>query len=214
MKDLIDELQANTREVGSATLPAGEAKVVKLSRSYPADAEDVWDALTTPERLARWFLPVSGDLRVGGTYQLEGNAGGEIRACEPPRRLQLTWIMGPPEGPEDSSIVDVVLEPEPDLGGTRLTLTHTAVVPAEMWDTFGPGAVGVGWELGVVSLAAHLEGQEIGTPADLETDPEYHAALAASSEEWGIAYRAAGADDETVARAVAATTGFYVPSQT
>ncbi|HZM38660.1 MAG TPA: SRPBCC family protein [Acidimicrobiales bacterium] len=214
MKDLIDELQANTREVGSATLPAGEAKVVKLSRSYPADAEDVWDALTTPERLARWFLPVSGDLRVGGTYQLEGNAGGEIRACEPPRRLQLTWIMGPPEGPEDSSIVDVVLEPDPDLGGTRLTLTHTAVVPPEMWDTFGPGAVGVGWELGVVSLAAHLEGQEIGTPADLETNPEYHAALAASSEEWGVAYRAAGVDDETVARAVAATTGFYVPSET
>jgi uncharacterized protein YndB with AHSA1/START domain len=200
--------------VGSATLPAGEAKVVKLSRSYPADAEDVWDALTTPERLARWFLPVSGDLRVGGTYQLEGNAGGEIRACEPPRRLQLTWIMGPPEGPEDSSIVDVVLEPDPDLGGTRLTLTHTAVVPPEMWDTFGPGAVGVGWELGVVSLAAHLEGQEIGTPADLETNPEYHAALAASSEEWGVAYRAAGADDETVAHAVAATTGFYVPSET
>jgi uncharacterized protein YndB with AHSA1/START domain len=214
MKDLIDELQANTREVGSATLPAGEAKVVKLSRSYPADAEDVWDALTTPERLARWFLPVSGDLRVGGTYQLEGNAGGEIRACEPPRRLQLTWIMGPPEGPEDSSIVDVVLEPDPDLGGTRLTLTHTAVVPPEMWDTFGPGAVGVGWELGVVSLAAHLEGQEIGTPADLETNPEYHAALAASSEEWGVAYRAAGADDETVAHAVAATTGFSVPSET
>jgi len=214
MKDLIDELQANTREVASATLPAGEAKVVKLSRSYPADAEDVWDALTTPERLARWFLPVSGDLRVGGTYQLEGNAGGEIRACEPPRRLQLTWIMGPPEGPEDSSIVDVVLEPDPDLGGTRLTLTHTAVVPPEMWDTFGPGAVGVGWELGVVSLAAHLEGQEIGTPADLETNPEYHAALAASSEEWGVAYRAAGVDDEIVARAVAATTGFYVPSET
>ena len=83
-----------------------------------------------------------------------------------------------------------------------------------MWDTFGPGAVGVGWELGVVSLAAHLEGQEIGTPAELETDPEYHAALAASSAEWGVAYRAAGADDETVARAVAATTGFYVPSET
>jgi uncharacterized protein YndB with AHSA1/START domain len=214
MKDLIDELQATTREVGSGTLPSGEAKVVKLARSYPADAEDVWDAITTPERLARWFLPVSGDLRLGGTYQLEGNAGGEIRACEPPRRLQLTWIMGPPEGPEDSSIVDVVLEPDPDLGGTRLTLTHTAVVPPEMWDTFGPGAVGVGWDLGVVSLAAHLEGQEIGTPDDLETNPEMHAAMAASSEEWGAAYRASGADDETVARAVAATTGFYVPSET
>ena len=148
MKDLIDELEATTRLVGADTLPAGEAKVVMLSRRYPADAEDVWDAITTPERLAGWSLPVSGDLRLGGTYQLEGNAGGEIRACEPPRRLQLTWIMGEPPGPEDSSIVDVVLEPDPDGGGTTLTLTHTAVVPPEMWDTFGPGAVGVGWELG------------------------------------------------------------------
>jgi uncharacterized protein YndB with AHSA1/START domain len=214
MKDLIDELQATAREVGSVTLPAGQAKVVKLTRSYPADAEDVWDAITTPERLARWFLPVHGDLRLGGTYQLEGNAGGEIRACEPPRRLQLTWIMGEPPGPEDSSIVDVVLELDPDLGGTRLTLTHTAVVPPEMWDRFGPGAVGVGWDLPVISLGAHLEGQSIGTPEDLETNPEMHAAMAASSEEWGVAYRASGADDETVARAVAATTGFYVPSDT
>ena len=214
MKDLIDELQATTRGVGAGPLPAGEAKVVTLSRSYPTDAEDVWDAITTPERLARWFLPVSGDLRLGGTYQLEGNAGGEIRACEPPRRLQLTWIMGEAPEPEDSSIVDVVLEPDPDLGGTRLTLTHIAVVPPDMWDTFGPGAVGVGWELGLLSLTAHLEGQDLGTPAEVEANPEMHAVMAASSEEWGAAFRAAGADDETVARAIAATTGFYVPSET
>ena len=214
MKDLIDELEATNRAVGAGTLPAGEAKVVKLSRRYPADAEDVWDALTTPERLARWFLPVSGDLRLGGTYQLEGNAGGEIRACEPPRRLQLTWIMGEPPGPEDSSIVDVVLEPDPDGGGTTLTLTHTAVVPPEMWDTYGPGAVGVGWELGLLSLAAHLDGRELGTPAELETDPEMRATMVASSEAWGAAFRKAGADDETAARATAATTEFYVPSTT
>jgi uncharacterized protein YndB with AHSA1/START domain len=213
MKDLIDELQATARGVGSGTLPAGEAKVVTLSRRYPADAEDVWDAITTPERLARWFLPVSGDLRLGGTYQLEGNAGGEIRRCEPPRRLQLTWIMGEAPGPDDSSIVDVVLEADPDLGGTRLTLTHTAVVPPEMWDTFGPGAVGVGWELGVLSLAAHLEGEDLGTPAELEGSPEMRAVMTASSEEWGAAYRESGADDETVARATAATTEFYVPSE-
>jgi Activator of Hsp90 ATPase homolog 1-like protein len=79
MKDLIDELQAVRRTVGDATLPGGDAKVVALERTYPAQPEDVWDAITTPERVARWFLPVTGDLRLGGTYQLEGNAGPASR---------------------------------------------------------------------------------------------------------------------------------------
>ena len=58
-----------------------------LRRRYDAAIEDVWDAVTDPDRLKRWFLPISGDLRVGGTFQLEGNAGGEILSCEPPRLL-------------------------------------------------------------------------------------------------------------------------------
>ena len=94
MRDLIDELEAVRRRTGDVALPGGAAKVVALERTYPAEIDDVWDAITTAERIARWFLPVSGDLRLGGTYQLEGNAGGEIRACEPPRRLQVTWIFG------------------------------------------------------------------------------------------------------------------------
>jgi uncharacterized protein YndB with AHSA1/START domain len=144
MKDLITELQAASRRVDDGTLPAGTAEVVTLDRVYAAEVEDVWDALTDPERIAGWFLPVTGDLRLGGTYQLEGNAGGEIRVCEPPRRLQVTWILGEPPGPEDSSLVEVRLESTPD-GGTKLVLEHTAVVPPDMWDQFGPGAVGVGW---------------------------------------------------------------------
>jgi uncharacterized protein YndB with AHSA1/START domain len=209
MKDLIDELHAMRREVGEDELPGGDARVVTLSRTYPADVEDVWDAITTPERIRRWFLPVSGDLRLGGTYQLEGNAGGEIRACEPPRRLQVTWMVGEPPGPEDSSLVEVVLDP--DDGGTRLTLTHTAVVPPEMWDQFGPGAVGVGWDLALIGLAAHLAGEDIGPHEAQETNPEMRAAMTASSEAWGEAYRASGVDAGTAARATAATTEFYVP---
>lgn len=210
MKDLIDELQAVRREVGTDTLPAGEAQVITLSRRYPAAVEDVWDAVTDPERLARWFLPVTGDLRLGGTYQLEGNAGGEIRVCQPPRHLQVTWILGPPPGPEDSSLVDVTLDDDGD-GGTRLTLTHTAVVPPDMWDTYGPGAVGVGWDLGLLGLAAHLEGVDLGEPAEREADPAYRPVMVASSEAWGVAFGATGAEADTVARAVAATTAFYVP---
>jgi uncharacterized protein YndB with AHSA1/START domain len=49
---------------------------VTITQVYAAPVEDVWDACTNPARIPRWFLPVSGELRLGGRYQLEGNAGG------------------------------------------------------------------------------------------------------------------------------------------
>jgi uncharacterized protein YndB with AHSA1/START domain len=212
MKDLITELEAASRSVGDGTLPAGAAKTLTIERTYPAEIEDVWDALTDPERIPRWFLPVSGDLRLGGTFQFEGNAGGEIRACEPPRRLQVTWDLGGPPGPDDASIVEVRLAPTPD-GDTRLVLEHIAVVPPEMWDQFGPGAVGVGWDGALLGLAAHLAGVEMPSPEELERDPAMRDFMVASSEAWGRALAASGVDAETVGRLVAATNGFYVPPE-
>ena len=121
-------------------------------------------------------------------------------------------IFGEPPGPEDSSLVDVVLDPDGD-GGTRLTLTHTAVVAPDFWDRFGPGAVGVGWDLTLVGLGAHLAGEVLGTQAEMEADPAVRAGTIASSEAWGEAYRAAGADPATAAAATAATTEAYVPPE-
>jgi uncharacterized protein YndB with AHSA1/START domain len=211
MKDFIAELEAARRTVGTGDLPAGAARVVTIERTYPADVEDVWDAVTDPERIPRWFLPVTGDLRVGGTYQVEGNAGGEIRACEAPRLLRLTWVMGPPT-PEDSSVVEVRLAPAPD-GGTTLTLEHTAVVPPEMWDQFGPGAVGVGWDGALLGLGLHLDGGATLDPEAVLASPELRAFNVASSEAWGAALAAAdGLDADDVAARVAATTAFYVPA--
>jgi uncharacterized protein YndB with AHSA1/START domain len=209
MRELFDELAAMQRTVRDGTLPAGEARLVALSRTYQAEIDDVWDALTDPARIARWFLPVTGDLRLGGTYQLEGNAGGEIRECEPPHHLRVTWIMGE-QPPEDSSFVDVRLEPSDN--GTRFVLEHTAVVPPEFWDEYGPGAVGVGWDLALIGLAAHLAGEDLD-PSQLESSPEMRRALTASSEAWGNALRDTGADPAVVARMVAGTTAFYVPPQ-
>ncbi len=211
MKDFIAELEAARRTVGTGDLPAGAARVVTIERTYPADVEDVWDAVTDPERIPRWFLPVTGDLRVGGTYQVEGNAGGEIRACEAPRLLRLTWVMGPPT-PEDSSVVEVRLAPAPD-GGTTLTLEHTAVVPPEMWDQFGPGAVGVGWDGALLGLGLHLDGGATPDPEAVLASPELRAFNVASSEAWGAALAASdGLDADVVAARVAATTAFYVPA--
>jgi uncharacterized protein YndB with AHSA1/START domain len=92
--DVASQIGAVTREVSSRQHNGRPARVVVASRTYNTKMEDVWDAITNAERIPRWFLPVSGELRVGGRYQLEGNAGGEITRCEPPRHLALTWEYG------------------------------------------------------------------------------------------------------------------------
>ena len=38
---------------------------VRVEDIYDTDIDDLWEACTTPERLARWIAEVSGDLRVG-----------------------------------------------------------------------------------------------------------------------------------------------------
>lgn len=129
------------------------ARVVVAVRSYDTDPEDLWDALTNPERIPRWFLPVEGDLKIGGRYQLKGNAGGTITRCDPPEAFDLTWEFG-----GGMSWVTVRLVPEGKL--TQLTLEHIVLVSDvdEHWAKYGPGAVGVGWDLAFVGLSQHIQG--------------------------------------------------------
>ncbi len=98
-----------------------------------------------------------------------------------------------------------------DDAATTLELEHTAVVPDEMWTQFGPGAVGVGWEGGLLGLALHLQGGSISDPMAWQLSDEGRAFFARSSEAWGAANVAAGADPEAAASAIANTTGFYAP---
>ena len=208
MIDIVREIEAVRREVGKGQLPAGEGRVIRLQRDYDAPVDDVWDALTNPGRIGRWFLPVSGDLRLGGRFQFEGNAGGEIRECDRPNRLKVTWDNGQPESPADVSMVEVRLA-SVDPETTRFVLEHTAIVPDEMWEQFGPGAVGVGWDGGVLGLGLHLRGGSVDDPLAWQLSPEGIEFSTRSSEAWGEAHRAAGADPEAAARAVQNTTAFY-----
>ena len=143
MIDIVREIDAVQREVRAGRTAAGEGRQVRLERTYDAPIDDVWDALTNPERIGRWFLPVSGDYRLGGTYQFEGNAGGEIIECARPNRLKVTWAYGVISSPADVSEVELRLAPAGDQR-TTLVLEHTAIVPEDRWDEYGPGAVGVG----------------------------------------------------------------------
>lgn len=211
MEDLMEELTLVQRRVADGQVPAGAARVISLSRTYAATVEEVWDALPDAERLSRWFLPVSGDLRPGGRYLFEGNAGGVVRECEEPTRLVVTWEMGEP-GPADTSLVEVRLTSSDT--GTRLDLEHRAQVPPEMWDQFGPGAVGVGWDGALLGLALHLAGERLsGTPDEIAADPAVMEFNVAAARQWGLAHRAAGADAKTADAGAEATTSFYVPAQ-
>lgn len=211
MIDIVREIEATHREVAERPGP-GEAPVrsVRLQRDFDAPLEDVWDALTSPERITRWFLPVSGDFRLGGSYQFEGNAGGKILVCERPNLLKVTWFYG--EVPQDAiSEVEVRLSTV-DGGRTRFDFLHSATVPEEQWGEYGPGAVGVGWDGGMLGLSLHLAGGE--RPADpvaWQLSDEGRAFSKLSSEAWGAASRAAGADPDVVARNIAMTNGFYAP---
>ena len=142
MIDVSHQIAAVQRTVGHRTLAAGEARVVTISRSYPARLEDLWDACTNPERIPRWFLPITGELQLGGHYQLEGNAGGTVESCDPPHSFTATWEYG-----GEVSWIEVRVTAEGEQA--RLQLEHIAHVDDERWAEFGPGAVGIGWDLGL-----------------------------------------------------------------
>ena len=212
MIDIVNEIDTIQREVGTGRLPAGEAHLIRLRRTFDAPIDDVWDALTDPARIGRWFLPISGDYRLGGTYQFEGNAGGDIVECDRPNRLKVTWVYGPAPEPGAASEVEIRLSPEGD-DRTAFDFAHTAIVPDEMWGEYGPGAVGVGWDGGLLGLGLHLRGGSIEDSEAWQVSAEGRDFYQRSSVAWGEASRAAGVDEETVARNVAATTAFYAPPE-
>src|SRR5690242_21061903 len=131
--DVVRVLELVTRSVRNFEKDGKAASAVTLTRLYDTDVDDLWDALTSKERIPRWFLPVEGDLKLGGRYQLQGNAGGTITRCDAPSALDVTWEMG-----GGVSWVTVRLDAEGDR--TRLTLehiVHASDVDAH-WARFGP----------------------------------------------------------------------------
>lgn len=106
---------------------AGHA--VRFTREYATDAADLWDALTTPDRLARWLAPASGDFRVGGRVVAhfdDDDAQFTVRSCEPPTALVVEWA----HGVARSTSVTVSIE---QLTGERcrLVLDHDGLTPGQ-----------------------------------------------------------------------------------
>lgn len=214
MVDVNAQIEAVERGVETTERDGTAVRVQRLAQEYGAGIEDVWDAVTSADRIPRWFLPISGDLRLGGRYQLEGNAGGEVLECAPPAggaaAYRATWEFGGGVTWITVRLTEVAAE------RTRLELEHVANVadvPEEMWSQFGPSATGIGWDSGLLGLALHL-----GSAVDGPTPEEGMAWMMSdegkqfsrrAAEEWAKAHVADGADPEVASRAAAATAAMY-----
>lgn len=200
------QLDAVDRSLTVNPSGARVAAELTISEDFETDAADLWDAVTTGERIARWFAPVHGDLKVGGSYQVEGNAGGVIESCDPPHQYTATWVMG-----EGMSRITVTVAELGD-GRSRFTLAHSAEVEQAFWDMYGPGAVGVGWDLGVLGLALHLTTGE-DRPADeadwVATEPA-RLFITGSGRRWADAAIGAGMAAEAARTAEQNTNAFYL----
>ncbi len=207
--DVRGNLDAVDRSVSSLERDGSPARAVMLSRGFETAIEELWDAVTNGDRIPRWFLPVTGDLRLGGHYQLEGNAGGKIIECEPLSQFSLTW-----EFASDISWLDVCFSNDGD-GRSRLKLTHTAHL-SEQWDEYGPGAVGVGWDSGLLGLAFHLANPSWPKPdaAEFVVSPDGRAYISGSSDAWRQAAVASGTSPSDAEAAAKRTTAFYTGEPT
>ncbi len=202
--DVEGHLRAVHRSVLSLERDGRPACSITLGRGFGTNPTDLWDAVTNGDRIPRWFLPITGDLEPGGRYQLEGNAGGVITACEQRSHFAITW-----EFAGDTSWVDVRCSKD-KAAGSRLELTHSFLWSPH-WDQYGPGSAGVGWELGLLRLALHVAEPHAPQPDEtaFATSPEGKALIAGSSEAWGEAAVAAGMDADAAHSAANRTTAFY-----
>ncbi|WP_240372714.1 SRPBCC family protein [Brevibacterium zhoupengii] len=186
---------------------SGGVHQVVLERTFDTDVTDLWNACTNPQRLSRWFEPISGDLALGGRYALTGSGTeGDILRCEAPRQLAITW-----EYEGDVSYVDVDLI---ETAGERtvLRLTHH-VPPGEHWETYGPGATGVGWEEGLRALSLYLSGGARAVPDGMEEDmssSESQKLIRLVAHAWGQVDEEAGTPAGDAEARALKTAEFYV----
>ena len=141
-------------ELRRRMIPAGEARVAVFRRSYQTTVEDLWGACTNPERLGRWYVPVTGDLRVGGSFQQVNMGGGTILVCDAPHLLKLSLGDGADE-------IEVRLSPGPEAGTAVLELQHATTLASHDIDGRVFDAIfcmGGGYYPRLLALDLHLRG--------------------------------------------------------
>ena len=147
----------------------GDRLTLLVTRTFDAPIDDVWAAITEPERLARWLGTWSGDPTTGQVMFRMGFEGDEasahpmdIRECDPPRQLKVTSRVGPYVW-----YLDVELS-EAD-GVTTLAFSQPDV------DHDDSLSVGPGWEYYLDRLVAVESGGDL---AGIDFERDYYPAMA------------------------------------
>jgi uncharacterized protein YndB with AHSA1/START domain len=199
---------ADFRKVEARDHLGKRALVAIATRTYDTSIEDLWNALTTPARIARWLGPLEVEPRLGGRFQIQNNASGSITRCDAPEALDVTWEFG-----GATSWVSVRLA-RVGLRSARFVLEHIAHedgIGKEHLEKFGPGAVGIGWDLVLAGLGLHLASPDWKPDLAWLQSTEAKELMRAWGEAWGEAHVASGADaDDARAKAgrtIAAYTG-------
>jgi uncharacterized protein YndB with AHSA1/START domain len=142
---------AGTRILGSLREEGGFG-VVRVEDLYDTQIEDLWSAITDPDRLRRWVVTVEGDLSVGGEFDATFTSGwegrGRVDLCDAPRHLLVTtWSDEDPPGTIEATLVE-------EEGRTRLIIEESGL-PLESYFYHGSG-----WQVHLEDLAAYLAGRE------------------------------------------------------
>lgn len=144
-----------------------DAGLVRMEDRFDTSIEDLWSALTEPERLARWLGKVEGDLRLGGEFNLfyfasEWEGIGRVEECVPPERLVVRTR-------EHDASRDASSEPGPTKdefgeGGMEIMLTadgdQTVFVLKERVPLQQIAEYGAGIQVHVDDLGSYLAGGE------------------------------------------------------
>jgi len=150
------------RILGSLRAADG-AGVVRIEDRYDTAIDDLWSAITEPDRLARWYGQVEGDLRLGGAFHVYLEADdiesiGRVEACEPPRRLLVTtretdesYRKGQGAPPFDATI-EAMLTAD---GDQTILVMEVRGMPLDRIAFYGAG-----WQIHAEHLAAYLAGRE------------------------------------------------------
>lgn len=160
------DIRSDEHVAGSLSASDGKG-VVRIEKRYDTTIDDLWSAVVDPDRLARWYGRVEGDLQPGGIFRTrldpaDIDGTGRVEACEPPHRLLVTtretdesWQRGKGPAPFDET-VEATLTTE----GTRTRLViEIRGLPLDRVASYGAG-----WQIHAENLAAHLSG---GEPIDV-----------------------------------------------
>jgi uncharacterized protein YndB with AHSA1/START domain len=152
----------NASVLGSLNSVDGEG-VVRMEDRLDTGIDDLWGALTDPDRLAQWYGEVEGELSQGGKFRiriaLSGERTGQVEACEPPQRLLLT--MRDPDrqpGQPEQTLIEARLIAE---GAQTRLVWETRGMPVNLLPAYGAGI-----QIHVEHLADYISGRELRNVED------------------------------------------------